>query len=249
MINITHPKVAGLEPCWAPFAGCTILFSRIGTALGRRSGVGEAAASLHALLGDALTATAAPQAWRDVGFCPLPIASFHMTVCDLIHAGNVRSIRPEMQAQFAHDDGTILDGETVARHVTPLVERSGILAVDIADLAFGFNSASNRGNRVIVAEMACGPQGRHRAAFERLMAARARLDVMLREELGVELPPYEPHVSLGYFANSEAAADSVPLVGALDQRLKDRLAGRLFGYGTPALYIFADMSRYDRVAS
>lgn len=236
-IAITHPKVDSLAPTWAPFAGVSLIFDRFGA-----EGVGDDARALHrtldAGLGDG-------SAWAATGFCPLPPHSYHVTLVDLINTGNVWRIARSARGAFLDGEGRLAPVIDIARALAPTIARSGVLDVDIGDLAFTLALVADRAGKVVVAELEPATDLASMAAWRRLIDARDALSAMLDLAYGITCPAYAPHVSLGYFANRERAPDAAPLIAALNDRLRG--VGGAFRYGRPAMFGFADMARFSPI--
>lgn len=249
-MKITHPKVASLAPEWAPFSGCTILFDDLGVAPSVRNGTCDedqdwCASDLHDHLADALAKSDSGR-WREIGFCPLPPESYHVTLADLVHAGNVRRIAASAVSHYVDEAGRMLPEDLLAQHLKPLVIRSGLLDDEVQNVAFTFAGVANRGDRVVVAELKPDCSSHYQAAWERLYAGRELLARLLSDELSIVLPEYKPHVSLGYFANTDFAAKSGRMIEELNTQLVHRVGSNSFQYGRPSLYMFNDMASYVR---
>src|SRR5712691_6763684 len=119
MITITNPKVAGFVPRWAPFRGFSLLFDSPGHSLTRSgdrldlNGDVDADPELlfHRRLRDSLADLHPDLLTNTYLFCPLPPASYHVTVWDGGNDGNVDRVtgpqRPELEALRAGLPGSL----------------------------------------------------------------------------------------------------------------------------------------------
>jgi hypothetical protein len=112
MSEITNEKIADLEPTWRRYAGLSVLYDNPGTVLStglERIDALPVADDTAQELYDALEEVVAELSdgpLRHLGFCPLPRATYHVTVCDGVNdtvmTGMSSPHRPAVQ--------TLLDG-------------------------------------------------------------------------------------------------------------------------------------------
>jgi len=240
-LAVTHRKVATLAPEWAPFRGASILFRPIGAEADDAgwAGTGTLYRALAGLIGgDELAAL------RRCGYCALPSSSSHMTLSDLVHDGNVGHVAAPARAQFG-DESDIAAGREYPNVMREIVAVAG--APCRVAIPFTFHALRIRTGSALTADLRpCDPEGRD---YRDLLAWRRRLELLLVSRLGIGVPAFEPHVTLGYFANRKAAPAAEPLVGALDRRLRAALGGGRFAFGDPTPCTFESMAAFVPVGA
>src|SRR5687768_3467807 len=109
MVEITNRKVAGLEPRWAPFPGFSLLFDNPGGCLTPADGLLHLRCPVEADpdlpfyrgLAEGLQQVGLDRLTRAHSFCPLPPASYHVTVWDGCNAGNLQRVAEPARPAFA----------------------------------------------------------------------------------------------------------------------------------------------------
>ena len=249
--RITNPKVATLAPTWRRFRGISVLFDNPGTRLA--GGV----TPLEAMQVDApdrqrlydelagVVAQVDAGAMRDrYGFCPLPRFSYHVTICD---GPNERTLSGDGAAR--HAAATLIARLPASLHLAPAtlpyVCGAAVLQVVRADpITFAVSSVAIwRHVLAVRLEPATAPSG---SALARVARARAQLVDDLRAELGLAVPAWRPHVSLGYFPNGAAARAA----GATLPRWNGALAAgdtSTITFASASVYGFTDMVSFVRL--
>jgi hypothetical protein len=255
MITITNQKVAGFAPRWAPFRGFSLLFDNPGQSL-TRSGdrldlncavEADPELGFYRALRDSLDDLSPDVLTNTYFFCPLPPASYHVTVWDGGNDGNVARVtssqRPELEAMLAGLPGSL-------SRPNPMVEMAvGSLLVRRGEwnLRFRFDRLINWGNSVLVACLP--PVDQSAETLNELIEERRRLSARFRERFGIgPSETYTPHVSLGYFANREAAQLSVPCLEDWNRRFAERMQGLTLPLSHVSPYGFTDMATFFRAA-
>ena len=231
MVPITNPKLSGLEPRWAPFRGFSIVFDPPeddGFFHALRTGVA-------ALANDALIA--------DFYLRLLPPASFHVTAWDGVNDGKLDEVVPEHRAAWKR----FLEASPAKPFPEDLfrdVQASELLTCPDWDLRLRCARIENWSGVSLVAHLE--PADAQTAArLARLRAARDALSEAFGRRFGVRPhPDYEPHVTLGYFANAELAATAGPAVERWDAALRAGLAGRILELRRLHLSVFSDMTSF-----
>ena len=238
---VTHRKIATLAPDWASFRGASILFRPIGAEADGPGwpGVGALYRTLAGLI-----ARDDAAALRRCGYCALPPSSYHMTLSDLVHDGNVGHVAAPARAHFGKTPG-IAPGAQYPDVVRQVVHQAG--APGPGTTAFAFDALRIRSGSALTADFRpCDPQGRD---YLDLLAWRRRLELLLVSRLGIGVPAFEPHVTLGYFANRTASPAAEPLVGPLDRRLRGALGEGLVAFGDPTPCTFESMAAFVPVSA
>lgn len=231
MIPITNPKLAGLEPRWAPFRGFSLVFDPPED----DAFLGALRAGLAELENDALIARFYLRL--------LPAASFHVTAWDGVNEAKLAEVAPEFRAaweRFLQAGAAKPFPEDLFRDV----QASELLTCPDWDLRLRCGRIENWSNVSLVAHLepvddAVG------ASLERLRAARDALSEAFGRRFGVRPhPDYEPHVTLGYFANGDLAARSATAVARWDAALRSATAGHVLTLRRLHLSVFADMTSF-----
>lgn len=235
-IEITQPKIASLVPEWRAFRGASILFGSVGPEAAEDAG--PTAGHLFARLGTFMAdLPAAP--WRThYGFCPLPVDSYHMTLADLVHDGNVGKLSGP--AADAFGGGPVQPGQEYPAALAAMVDQSGLLDAIHDPLAFTVDNFLIMNRSALVLTLRPVDQ----LVFARLMAARERLAIMLMRQLGITTQPYMPHVTLGYFANKNVADDALEDVRQIAEDILHNYDKSCYLFAPPHPYIFVDMARF-----
>jgi hypothetical protein len=254
MTRIAHRKIAGLEPVWAPFAGFSVLFdnpgaqaerSRPGTRLAPRiepfpeldfySGL---AGGLRRMGGAGLT--------LEYALWLLPPATYHVTAWDGVNPDNVEALSPGDRTEVQRFLEALPASLAAPPKALDLVTRSTLVSSGPAPIELGYDSLTLGEDSALVARLA--PAASSQPAFARLLEARGALSEAAHEALGIDLArPYQPHVSLGYFAHEEGAAAARPRLAEWDRLLSETLSGRRIGFGPLGVYAFSDMATFYRV--
>lgn len=241
-IEITQPKIASLAPTWQAFRGVTILFSSLGVDAAHR--VDETLADAepaHELFRELAARMAAltHEPWRSsYGLCPLPPASYHMTLADLVHDGNMGKLPDAQRGYFG--GRRIAEGREYPSALSEAVRQSGLL--DIGPMTFRPDAITILNRSALVLTLKARDADRYEAA----MAARQRLANVLASVFHITLQPLTPHVSLAYFANKDCGEIAAVAVAELSRSWLPQWQSRAFSFAQPAPYVFADMATYRR---
>lgn len=232
---ITQAKVAGLEPRWSRFPGFSLLFDNPASAwTGFYSRLHEAMLQL------------APEVTVDAhAFCPLPFDSYHVTVWDGVNAANLGALRAEREAWTAFL--AALPGSATAEPASIGVVRNSALATQpCGPIRFTFLDLQNWFDEALVARLQ--PDGEDSAQrFARLVDARRALAAEAQHTLGMSpRERFQPHVTLGYFANGDGGARAREAHPAWQAQFAAALEGATLEFTSIGLYTFADMAAFQR---
>jgi hypothetical protein len=255
MIAITNPKVAGFVPCWAPFRGFSLLFDNPGRSLARAGDLldlhcqveSDPELGFYRMLRDSLQRLDLGLLTNTYLFCPLPPASYHVTVWDGGNDGNVARVftsqRPELEVWLADLPRSLSKpNELIEMTVSSFLARR-----EEWNLRFRFDRLVNWGNTVMVARLAPADEAASQALNE-LVEERRRLTARFQERFGIgPAESYTPHVSLGYFANREAAQLSVPCLEEWDRTFSEQMQDLTLSFSRISLYGFTDMATFFRL--
>jgi len=237
MIPITHPKVAGFEPRWARFAGFSVLFNSHGDS---------------AFL-DGLAWTIEHLGRNDLIrrhlFCPLPPPSFHVTVWDGVNAENVDHLPASQRESWGRFLAGMPHPQTPAPAALGLVTHSILMQRPPQPIDFVFDDWTIWGESVLVTRLKAADEV-SAARLATLRADRTELDTRFREALGIGADhTYEPHVSLGYFADPAGARSAMRELVGWNALAKERLGHTRLTFSTLGIYGFADMSAFVRLGT
>ena len=230
-VPITNPKLSGLEPRWAPFRGFSLVFDPPEDDVFFRA----LRMGLAALENDALIA--------EFYLRLLPPASFHVTVWDGVNDGKLAEVTPEFRTaweRFLQAGAAKPFPEDLFREV----QASELLTCPDWFLRLRCARIENWSNVSLVAHLE--PADAAAAAnLQRLRGARDALSKAFGRRFGVRPhPDYEPHVTLGYFANADMAAAAAPAVARWDAALRAGMAGRILELRRLHLSVFSDMTSF-----
>ena len=255
MLTISNQKVAGFEPRWAGFRGYSLLFDNPGDSLTSSGALfnldnhvdTDAELCFYLALSDSITAIGREMLIRSYLFCPLPPPSYHVTVWDGGNDANVAAVVPthraELEAQLKQLPSSLAQGNALTDLVlaTPL-------AVHKTEIAFRFDRLVKWGNSVLVAKLT--PSDESQAQFEELVALRSSLSAEFAALTGLNSSKqYTPHVSLGYFANQEAAQQATPCVESWSALMRERVGELCLSFRSLSLYGFTDMAHFFKVGT
>lgn len=255
MISITNAKVAGFTPRWAPFRGFSILFDNPGRSLthaGQQRMLscdldGDPDLGFYRSLRDTLARLDLDLLTNTYLFCPLPPPSYHVTVWDGGNDGNVGQALPD----YRHTLSLLLAGLPAAlsrpNALTAVATRSPLVA-DGGGITFRYDRLFLWSNIGLVAVLApADPASAHRLG--EIEAARRTLSAEFRQAYGISASDrYLPHVSLGYFANREAAQLAAPMLGAWESVFAGAMVGQVLPFARASVYGFTDMATFFTAA-
>ena len=250
MITISNQKIAGFEPRWADFRGYSLLFDNPGDSLMSSGALlnldnqieTEPALGFYRALNASLLVIGREMLTRSYLFCPLPPASYHVTVWDGGNDANVAAVVPpyraDMEAQLKHLPPSLAQQNPL----TDLVGTSSLAAYK-AELTFRFDRLVKWGNSVLVARLM--PSEETQAQFQELVALRSLLSAEFAALTGLNpSKQYTPHVSLGYFANQEAAQQATPCVEEWSEKVREHVGNQCLRFCSVGLYGFTDMAHF-----
>jgi len=240
---ITNNKVADLSPRWQRYSGFSLLFDNPGDSL--------KPSRPHQLLATSRSvpfyrrlydAVATSRVSNISAFCILPFRSLHVTALDGINAGNVEdavsAIRKRARNYIARLPSSLGEQPPFVEHLSRsrLTAWSWTLELKVEDLVIWSGS-------VLVARLRPAPGAQ--SAFERFRRTRQALSRSYADRFGVAArASYEPHVTLGYFANRPAAQQARRLFDdELDAIARAAREERL-PLSRVRLYAFTDMATF-----
>jgi hypothetical protein len=257
MTMITNTKVASMAPAWAAFPGFSLLFDNPGDCLISEAGVAylrcdvasDVALFFYQALADGLCDLGLGGRTDPYSFCPLPPESYHVTVWDGGNQDNFHGFQDGLvraaAEELARTDGPrSLQGNQVAA----LIKKADLARQGKVKVRFRYRQLTKLGNSVLVVRLTPADE-MSRVALGEIERLRGDLIETFESEFGVRTcgTDYHPHVSLGYFANSECAEMSTPLIESWDRHLHERAVGVVLEFNAIGLYGFGDMSNFFRL--
>lgn len=254
MVRITNAKLSSVAPpVWRRYAGASLLYDGPGAAasfgvepleeLAARHRDDRLYRRLRALAGE----FAAEARACGVEVCLVPAHTYHVTLCDGAHEG----VRTSVHAAYREEVGATLDevpdsllwSNSVMRLLRDPEIRWRVWRDPIT---FRVEDVGAWGH-ALVARLA--PAGeRSLAAKARHEASREEFAARLRSRVGVEVQPWRPHVTLGYFANGDDADRArEELVPGWQAAVQARTEEVSVTFHSASVYGFTDMVSYWRL--
>lgn len=248
---ITNPKIAGLEPTWRTWRGVSVLFDNPGLLPGPRLDDATAAGVAEQRLYDDLSVlvdAARPPALRaGYGFCPLPRSTYHVTVCDGPNEEELARTKGSATAEVAALIATLPDSLGQVPAALEFAEPDALLRTAKENPVTLAAQEVVIWGSVLAARLGAA-DGSSAGALERITGARQVVAAALSAALGMAAKAWRPHVSLGYFANHEAADRARENLAVWNQWLAASEPASIT-YRSAALYGFTDMVSFFRVGS
>lgn len=257
MITITQDKVAGFEPRWATYPGFSLLFDNPGASTSRADDLLKVACSplagteldFYFRLAKTIDDLDRSLLFTAYLFCPLPPASYHVTVWDGVNAGSVSSMRAELRPEWT----AFLTDIPNSLHRPPqsmsVVASSALVRESFRDIKFQFDKLTIWGNQVLVTRLAPADE-ESKERLRGLSTARATVCDAASRHLGLASShSYSPHVSLGYFANREHGELAHAHVADWTDRFRQNLEGSTITYCSLDVFAFTDMANFYKLPS
>jgi hypothetical protein len=250
MMPITNPKIASIEPQWAPFKGFSLLFDNPGSSvslMGERllmadcSLDGNDDLALYRRFVGFLDAIGTHRLRDSYSFCPLPPYSYHVTVWDGLNDGNAGRVPADDQPRLTDFLNHLPDALGTDREFTPYVMRSALVTRVDRSIRFQFKALAKWSNQSLVAVL-MPADGDSEHEFEQIVQDRAALSAQFQDRFGITMRTgYHPHVTLGYFANEQYAELCSTLVDGWTERLQEMVGRLTITFRSISLYGFTDM--------
>jgi hypothetical protein len=254
MISITNEKVAGFDPRWASFKGFSLLFDNLGMSLTTAGPVayidcdvdGDADLLLYKALRNSLANIGLDILTNTYLFCPLPPASYHVTVWDGVNDGNVAHV---VAAHRSECEGFLqgLPYSLCESDLFPEIAASAAVSTPDWNIQFKFGWLEKWSNVSIVARLVPAIDTSAKA-IRGLTDARAALTADFERRFGIRLQKtYVPHVTLGYFANQDLAEQATPFMESWNATFQHETSNLMMEVHRVSLYGFTDMATFFKV--
>ena len=253
MLTVSNQKVAGFEPRWADFRGYSLLFDNPGDSLTSSGALlaldnqvdTDPELGFYRALNNSIAGIGREMLIRSYLFCPLPPASYHVTVWDggndASVAGVTPAYRPQLEAQLKDLPSSLAQKNAL----TDTVLTSSLACHDV-EVVFHFDRLLKWGNSVLVA--ALKPSEETRVQLERLVQLREGLSLEFLDRFALRGSlRYSPHVSLGYYANQEAAQQATPCIEEWSAKVREQVGEQCLPFRSLSLYGFTDMAHFFKV--
>ena len=239
-----QPKIHQVQPLqWSEFAGFSLLFDHGDRHHMNSDGLRLLKCQPGIEVYDVLASfTLSESLFLGPAFCPLPAESFHVTVWDGVNVANLNSLNDAGQSLF----GKYLRKISKAMPVISSEFEENDFPND--PLTVRVKSLRIRGE-ALVAHL-CADDEPSQLAENRLRTFRQQLDEDWELRIGKpRLREWEPHISLGYFADSSQQQQVQAAIVGFEERLLSKLEGLKLSMGPLAVYGFSDMVTFFREAS
>jgi hypothetical protein len=250
MIIVTNRRVAGFSPRWRSFRGFTLLFDNPGNSLTDWQGFQlvacDPALEFYRALHGGLQEIGIDMLIETYLFCPLAPVSYHVTAWDCVNDGNLARLHAQYQPQLA---------ELLAELPASLAKPNACIQVPLASelitqqawgIRFRFDRLVKWGNIALVALLRPADEEAARC-LQSFTAARNHLNTSFCEVFGVSASEsYRPHVTVGYFANTQLAQLSTPCVDGWSAILAAHLGDLTLTFDRVSLYGFTDIETFFR---
>ena len=250
-MEITNPKVQSVDPpAFANCRGISYICDNPGAAFEEnglpvlRSQMDDINLLLYRGLAQAIEKIGKEQLVASHGVCVTPPKSYHVTVQDLLHYGNIHLIRQPERNVF-EDAFARLPASVVAPLPTqfppttlPLSGRWK-LRFRVSEIAVLHSQAALIARLTPVDE----ESGR---AMTQIEQRRRELDEQFATIGKPPNPAWAPHITLGYFANPELALEAAAHVERWSETAATCTIGRVIEFGSISLYAFTTMGQFWR---
>lgn len=255
MFTITHNKIAGFEPRWAPFTGFSLLFDNPGPSTSTTGdhlkiscpSEPDGPLDFYFRLEQAVDALDRDLLTRTYLFCPLPTSSYHVTAWDGINTDNVSHLHSNLRSDWR----AFLQGIPRSLGTPPesmaIITESELAGRSPGTISFRFQKLSLWGNQTLVARLS-PVDAASKTNMKDLVTARTELCRAAKRKWGTHTPEsYSPHVSLGYFANREHAQLASAHLSNWTERFRSKLEQPAISYDSLDVYAFTDMVSFFKI--
>ncbi len=256
---IQHPKIGNLRPVWAPFHGFSLLFDNSGDCFrSQPSGLQllhnqlqkGSVLNLYQCLDQWVRETGTAHLMNTYGFCPLPASSFHVTVWDGIHQGQVKNISSEHRGRVREFLESLPGSFSTRQPFLEGVSEGSLIPNQSWKIRFQFSHLSFRQESGLAAVLEPVDElSRH--LLNQLSEGRSSISGELSHNLRFEHDPgeYVPHITLGYFLNQALASRLSPHIeiSQWTEQLRSTLNGVTLEFSSVGIYVYTDMASFFRM--
>jgi quercetin dioxygenase-like cupin family protein len=181
---------------------------------------------------------------RPFCFCPLSLASFHVTLWDGLNQSNGASLAMAKRAEYEAFARTL--PASVAGPASPVLPPAVVSLDRRWTVRFRFKELHIWVEPAALVALLEPADEESKAAVEILEQHRLDLDATFGE---IGKPPnrsWTPHVSCGYFKTSEDASAAKGQLAAWTELVKAELGDQTMEFSSASLYSFSSMERFYR---
>lgn len=252
MNEIDNRKVQKVSPLpeWASFLGISVLFDNPAECLiaaeertvRLRCSVGlDPELRFYSALEEVIGKLDTNWLAKEFTFCALPSYSYHVTVWDGVNDENVSSIFDSHRPKIQEFHEKLPDSLNRMPRELEFIARASLLSDNYDPVNFRFKKITKWSNKVLVAQLEPS-DANSESTLDSIRAARQDLYRQLSDELGVEgLREYSPHVSLGYFANSNGGEKASSSIDVWTQEFERHIGDHTITFDSMSIYGFTDM--------
>lgn len=247
MITITHDKILGFTPLWAPFNGFSLLFDNPDNGLSPLqqnskclkfdSVLSHPTLELYQAFVDALNSIDIDLLTNTYLFCPLPPSTYHVTVWDGLNVGNIADINPSEQQTWGDFVRNLPNTFHENSEFTRWTNASSLTQNLDWNITFRLDTLHNWGSGMGILLKPADLES------EKLLKEieNRREDLYNNFPMKIAHHEYVPHVTLGYFANRESAQLTTPLISDWAKIFEEAVRDLTITYHSISLYGFTDM--------
>jgi hypothetical protein len=175
---------------------------------------------------------------------PVPSHALHVTAFDGINEENLRDVKPAYRAEARR----YLAGLPRSLYSRPAFAQrliASALARRAWELEFAFRDLIIWGESVLAARLR--PTAASQSTFTAFCAARRELAASFARRFGPAVRmPYEPHVTLGYFACPASGRRALQMLSEWSEMARAATRGATLRFRRVAYYGFTDMVTFVR---
>jgi hypothetical protein len=256
--RMTNPKIEALGGTsgvqWASYRGVSLLLAGPASQHNPKRAAGsdpgicalhtDPDAPLYDPLRRVLQVISVERLAQAYALAPVPSHALHVTAFDGINEGNLRDVKPAYRAEARR----YLAGLPRSLHSRPAFARTlraSVLARQGWDLEFAFRDLVIWGESVLAARLR--PTAASQATFTAFCTARRELAASFAHRFGPAVrAPYEPHVTLGYFASPTGARRALRRRPEWSEMARTATKGATLRFRRVAYYGFTDMATFMR---
>ena len=258
MLHISNRKVAGFNVRWASFRGFSILFNNRGDhCLQSRSPQisylhnnisNDTALEFYKILEEGITRLDVDTLTSQFLFCALPSSTYHVTLWGGLNYRHISQIDPQYRSTAENWLSGLPESLcNMAEDILQLPSMSSLCQKRDWSIKFRFDRLAIWNNSVLVVALRIDADSV--TDFEQLVEERSRLSTQFHNRFNVltDSKSYEPHVSLGYFANDEGARKALDFVNDWNRWFSDALQNSSLTFTNASIYGLTDMITFFKL--
>ncbi len=254
MTLITNEKVTSLKPVWAPFHGFSLLFDNPGKGLKPMGGLKKIACgvdsgqglSLYKAFAESMDIIGPDKLMNTYLFCSLPNNSYHVTMWDGVNDGNSSIITTPHRVELERYLRDFPDAFSKTGKVIETVNASPIVTKSDWNIRFRFEKLTIWSKKVLVACLSPVDEVSENI-LNQMLIERKKLNDRIGGLLDMDMRiGFKPHVSLGYFANTDFASRCNENLEGMQKIFNQKTEKLSIVFNSVSLYGFTDMATFFR---